>query len=188
MKYWISILLLFLSFNLMSQTIDKDKPSTFYFGLEQDVLPYFFKGFIITGWTGRDFMRYRFSYAQATNPKFVLGEGIDADRVNAFGLSFEYFFKENFEGFWLGPGIGYWTNNVKSIMNEEIINESVIFSFGGGYNFKITNWLYFTPWVAGHTRVSGTTPVEMVSTVYKPAIFTPELSLKLGVKFPVKSH
>ncbi|MFT5823793.1 MAG: hypothetical protein ACI8ZM_005056 [Crocinitomix sp.] len=187
MKYYLSILTLLLSLNLLSQSTDKNKPNPFYFGIEQDVLPYFLKGYILTGWTGRDFMRCRFSYAQATNPKFILADGISYDRVKAFGISFEYFFKENFEGFWLGPGIGYWTNNVTGQLYETGVNESVIFTFGGGYNFRLTNWLYFSPWVAGHTRVSGTAPLSLISTIYKPAIFTPELSIKLGIKFPVKA-
>ncbi|MFT5779359.1 MAG: hypothetical protein ACI837_002317 [Crocinitomicaceae bacterium] len=76
-------------------------------GLEQDVLPYALKGFILTGWIGKNKYRNRFSYAQATRPGFILGDDVVEDRVKAFGISFEYFFKDDYTGWWFGPGIGY---------------------------------------------------------------------------------
>ena len=153
------------------------------FGVEQDVLPYFLKGYIVTGWIGSGFFRKRFSYAQASSPGFFLQDGISSDRVKAFGLSFEYFFRENFEGFWFGPGIGYWTNDIQAENGLKQKNESFIFTLGGGYNYSLTKWLYVSPWLALHTRVSGTDEFNIGAvTTYKPILFTPELSVKIGIK------
>jgi hypothetical protein len=64
-------------------------------GIEQDVLPYVLGGYFVSGWTGRDKMRCRFSHARANTPKFIHGDDIKAEAVNAFGISLEYFFIEN---------------------------------------------------------------------------------------------
>ncbi|MCG8575495.1 MAG: hypothetical protein MI810_11470 [Flavobacteriales bacterium] len=164
----------------------KSKPAPIHVGIEQDVLPYVLKGYIGTLWIGRYYSRYRVSYAEANSPAFFLADGIAADKVKAFGISFEYFFNENFEGLWLGPGLGHWTNYLENTDGITAKNESFIFSFGGGYNFRLTNWLYTSPWVALHSRVSGNDDFMIGSTNYQPAIFTPELSIKLGVKFPIR--
>ena len=180
MKRNLLVVILMCSINLFGQDT---KPGQLSFGVEQDVLPYVLSGYIVTGWMGRDFVRCRFSYAEAQTPQFMLQTGIGKDKVNAFGISLEYFFKENFEGWWLGPGVGFWTNNLESEDMGQAKNESVIFSFGGGYNYFITRWLYTSPWIALHTRVSGTDLLDVSDASYKPIILTPELSIKLGVKF-----
>lgn len=155
------------------------------FGVEQDVLPYALGGFIATGWIGKNQFRHRFSYAHATSPKLVYGADTKSDAVRAFGISFEYFFKEDFKGWWLGPGVGYWTNLIETNNLQQLRNESVIFTFGGGYNFFITDWLYTSPWIALHTRVSGNETISVGNESYTPAILTPELSVKLGIKLPL---
>lgn len=170
---------------LFSLKAQEQKPTpSLSIGLEQDILPYILKGYIITGWAGKNHLRARLSYAKAISPEFILQDGIQKDEVNAFGLSIEYFFKENFKGLWLGPGVGYWINHVDVNSVDPVQNESFIFSLGGGYNYFLTDWLYISPWVATHFRISGTTEIYTHGITYKPAVFTPEVSLKLGIKFP----
>jgi len=188
MRYLIILFILFNISTLKAQDsiiIDKItilKAPQLSVGIEQDILPYILKGYIVTAWIGRDFFRYRFSYAQANTPDFTHGEGIDKERVNAFGLSFEYFFKEKYRGLWFGPGIGYWSNYVTTDDGTKGTNQSVIFSLGGGYNYYLNRWLYISPWLALHTRVSGSDKVNIGSTIYTPALVTPEMSVKVGVK------
>lgn len=182
--YIIGLLLFAFCVKVNAKTQFDGKPSIMSFGIEQDVLPYFLNGFIFTGWTGRDFSRYRFSYAEATTPGFYLSDGIRADEVKAFGLSFEYFFKENFEGLWFGPGIGFWTNYVESDLGLRWTNQSAIFTLGGGYNIPLGRLVYVSPWVAVHSRVSGIDAVQLGNAQYQPARFTPELSVKIGLKWP----
>ncbi|MBL4703357.1 MAG: hypothetical protein JKY54_02490 [Flavobacteriales bacterium] len=89
-KSYSFILLLIFSSPIWSQDQVENKPAKIVFGLEQDVLPYLLKGYIITGWTGREYFRYRFSYASATTPDFIHAENVNSDQVKAFGISFEY--------------------------------------------------------------------------------------------------
>ncbi|MGZ3863893.1 MAG: hypothetical protein ACXVPN_06015 [Bacteroidia bacterium] len=152
-------------------------------GVEQDVLPYVLKGYIGTLWMGFDNYRYRVSYAQAATPSFTHGKGISKDVVNALGLSFEFFRNKDFKGLWFGPGLGYWSNNIITAGGDKISNQSVVFSLGGGYNYFLNKFLYISPWVALHTRVSGTQSIYVSDHTYNPAIFTPEVSFKIGVKF-----
>lgn len=168
--------------SLMAQQNEPNKSINIALGLEQDMLPYILKGYIGTAWIGRNMERVRFSYAVAAAPKFTLNKDIESDVVNAFGISYEYFFKENFNGFWFGPGIGVWTNDVIAKDQQRIIHQSFVFSLGSGYNYPIGKRFYLSPWLALHSRVAGNKPVPVGSTVYKPMIFTPELSVKLGIR------
>lgn len=152
------------------------------FGIEQDILPYILRGYIGTGWIGREGVRIRFSYAHATQPKFFLGDGILRDRVQAFGISTEFFVRPGFRGWWFGPGIGYWTDVIDTKLQTNLRHESFIFSLGGGYIFNLRPWLYLSTWTALHTRVSGNAPLDYGGIIYKPALLTPEVSLKIGVK------
>lgn len=152
-------------------------------GLEQDVLPYVLKGYILTAWAGWENYRYRFSYAKASTPSFTHGKGISSDVVNAVGLSFEFFRNKDFKGLWFGPGLGYWTNNITTAGSDKLSNESVVFSLGGGYNYFLNKYFYISPWVALHTRISGTKNIYVGDYTYTPALFTPEVSFKVGIRF-----
>ena len=181
MRKLILLLAACLALSASAQSVPEATKPSITLGLEQDVLPYVLRGFIFTGWTGRDQMRIRFSYAEAQSPGLLLADHLERDRVQAFGISAEYFFKDNFEGIWFGPGVGFWTNQVRDTLGTETLNESVVFSLGGGYNLALTRWLYASPWVALHTRVSGMEPVPMAAGSYQPMRFTPEVSVKLGL-------
>ncbi|MCP4439527.1 MAG: hypothetical protein GY810_11345 [Aureispira sp.] len=152
-----------------------------YFGIEQDVLPYILSGFIVTGWAGIKKTRIRASYAHANSPKFFRKKNIDFEQTRATGLNVEFFFKSEFEGFWVGPGLGYWWNRVKNDAEVQVRDfSSVVLSVGGGYNWFIWKGLYISPWVAGHFRLTGNKGFEMGGELYKPMLITPEVSLKIG--------
>lgn len=180
MKKWIFFSLL-LSFVFRGFSQSEESKTTV--GLEQDVLPYVLKGYIGTLWIGFDNYRYRLSYAQAATPAFTHGKGIIKDVVNALGLSFEFFKNKDFKGLWFGPGLGYWSNNITTAGGDKLSNQSVVFSLGGGYNYFLNKFLYISPWVALHTRVSGVYEIYVGDYTYKPVIFTPEVSFKIGAKF-----
>ncbi|MGZ3941895.1 MAG: hypothetical protein ACXVOH_07365 [Bacteroidia bacterium] len=177
-KCFFLALLLFFGWKAFSQEETKTT-----LGIEQDVLPYVLKGYIGTLWVGFDNYRYRVSYAQAATPAFTHGKGIGKDVVNALGLSFEFFKNKDFKGPWFGPGIGYWNNNITTVNGDKITNQSVVFSLGGGYSYFLNKFLYISPWLALHTRVSGIDYIYVGDYTYKPAVFTPEVSFKIGAKF-----
>jgi hypothetical protein len=173
----------FLLLSLRASAQNKPSPKKLIIGIEQDVLPYLLKGFIGTVWLGQGNSRYRLSYAQATAPKFFIGEDLMSDKVKAVGLSYEYFFKDDFKGLWLGPGLGFWQNNIVFNNGSQVKNQSFILTLGSGYNMNLTNWLYVSPWVSVHTRLTGTSEIKSFYEFYKPAILTPEVSFKIGIKF-----
>lgn len=181
-----TILLFLLTFSTVSGQYnpDEDDRSSYnkiYFGLEQDVLPYVLSGFIITGWAGIKKTRLRLSYAHANSPKFFRKKNIDFEQTRATGLNVEFFFKPEFEGFWVGPGLGYWWNTVKNEETGQVRDfTSAVVSVGGGYNWFIWKGLYISPWLAAHFRLSGNKGFEMGGELYKPMLITPEISLKIG--------
>ncbi len=166
-----------------SDTLKSDyKP--LYLGVEQDVLPYVLRGFILTAWGGIHRTRLRVSYAQAYTPAFFRPKNIDSERVIAMGLSLEFFLKDKFKGFWFGAGGGAWIQQVRlPNPNGQVVMHpftSVIFSGGCGYNYYLWKGLYISPWVAIHTRLSGNRPMMLEGIEYKPKLIIPEVSIKLG--------
>ncbi|MFM7023920.1 MAG: hypothetical protein ACKOXB_13195 [Flavobacteriales bacterium] len=180
-QFFFAFILLLLSTKAFSQGDTTQSKITL--GLEQDMLPYLLHGFIGTVWVGTNHWRLRASYAEANIPAFVIQEGLSEDRTHAFGLSAEYFLKDNFKGLWFGPGIGYWNNHVTTADNNQGNVKSWVFSLGGGYNIFLWKSLYTTPWLALHTRLLGTDARNIGTVEYKPMLFTPEASLKLGWRF-----
>jgi len=158
------------------------------FGIEQDALPYILGGYFVSGWVGREKTRLRFAYANTQVPALARPSGIASDQIRAFGMAYEFFFCDDYSGLWFGPGIGFWTNDATTDRGFPIQNESMVFTFGGGYNWFLNSWFYISPWVATHFRVSGTDPQIIDRTEYRPTVFTPEISLKLGVHFPLKGN
>jgi hypothetical protein len=99
-------------------SFSKEKKIQFYFGIEQDVLPYIFKGYLLSGWNGTNQTSIRFLYATLEISQFYLSEHITSYKVRAFGISYEYFFNNDYTRLWFGPGVGIWTNTFKT--NSEI--------------------------------------------------------------------
>ena len=158
---------------------------TMAFGIEQDVLPYILKGYFGSLWYGNYKWRLRGSYAVSQVPNFG-NESLNSDRVQAAGLSFEMFFKEQYKGWWFGPGIGYWRNNIKFNSGQETINESIVLTIGGGYNWVFWKGFYISPWMAMHFRTTGFSDINILNESYSPWPVTPEVSLKVGYRFLLK--
>ncbi len=182
--FWILILLIWSSQG-RSQTMQTQDPK-FILGIEQDVLPYFLNGYIFSGWIGKDHWRLRLSTARSDIPNFILDETIERDRVSVASVNIEYSFKQNFKAWWVGPGLSYWLNQVQFKTANELDNVSLVLTAGGGYNYFLKDWLYLSPWVALHSRISGANSVSFGKYIYEPQRFTPELSLKVGIVFPVQ--
>jgi hypothetical protein len=179
----LTLIVILVSSYVHSQDVKKEVNSRIHVGLEQDILPYVLGGFIGTGWIGKKHVRVRVSYAEANTPKLVIQDEIKKDRTNAVGISAEYFSKEKFKGLWFGPGIGYWKNEVVTSNNQTAFVKSWVFSLGGGYIIFLWKGLYTTPWLALHARIAGNKSRYIDAVKYKPMLFTPEASLKLGWMF-----
>ena len=166
-----------------------------YLGVEQDILPYFLKGFIVSGWVQKNANRFRLSYAEANVPGFYVDEAVKTDRVKVLSANYEYFRNYGPYRLWFGPGVGYWTNRVETKDLAQAKNTSVVLTLGAGFNYynywvnrklRKIGRLYISPWVATHFRVTGLDPVQIGDYSYQPALFTPEVSLKIGMQWALK--
>ena len=154
-----------------------------FFGVKQDPQPYFFKGWTLSAWMGLKQARIRGTFAAANTPAFFRRSGINFERTNASHLSIDFFFKDQFKGFWAGPALGYWWNRIKSEDQYQKNYWSAIFSVGTGYNWYIFKGFYISPYLAGHLRITGTKDIMLGPLEYKPRLFTPEISIKIGWRF-----
>ncbi len=179
----ITLILLFVgTFNLHAQELPNAYHKIFV-GLEQDITPYFLKGYNISLWAGMKYTRLRFSHTEVNTPKFWRRKEISHERIAATQLAFDFFFKKDFKGFWAGPGIGHWQTKLETEDGEKRNFPGLVFSLGGGYNWNFFKGFYISPYIAGHLRISGTQNIELGKVRYTPSLMFPEISLKLGWKF-----
>jgi hypothetical protein len=191
MRIFLSLLILFqvATLSLSAQNIDMDNAySTLYWGIEQDPQPYFFKGWTVSAWMGLKRARIKGNFAAANTPAFFRRPGINFERTNASHVGIDFFFKDQFKGFWVGPSLGYWWNRIKSEDHYQKDFWSAIFSVGTGYNIYIFKGLYISPYLAGHLRITGTKNIMLGPLDYTPRLFTPEISLKIGWRFGNSSN
>jgi hypothetical protein len=181
------MLILFYSTIGFGQTDKKEHKDTsaITVGFEIDALPFLMKGYYGSVWVGlnKQNLRLRPVYAKSNIPDFMLEEDIKRNTVNAFAFIADYFFKDNFEGIWIGTGFEYWDNEIENNMGVSATYESWVYTLGGGYVWKFWGYMYLNPWIAGHIRTGGDSEISIGDAIYKPLSFTPEISLKLGWHF-----
>ncbi len=96
-----------------STTSDETERSDWKFGGELDVLSYATKALYGSFFAGRDAWRGRAIVSRVNVPGFVIPDGFDKRRVDAYAIAVDRFFgakRNNLEGFWVGPGIGVATS------------------------------------------------------------------------------
>ncbi|RLD24811.1 MAG: hypothetical protein DRI54_05730 [Bacteroidetes bacterium] len=185
----IILFLIIFSINCFSQsdstvTVPK-KYKRLTVGFEIDALPYITGGYYASVWLGfkKQKQRLRPVYAKVNVPEFLLDEYFNRNTLIVYAIVVDYFFKPNFEKFWIGTGIEYWDGEIENMFSETAKYNNWIFTLGGGYVWKFWDNLYINPWVAGHLRIAGDEEVQVgLITFYTPFI-TPEISLKLGWNF-----
>jgi hypothetical protein len=161
--------------------------TTHAIGFEVDVLPYITGGYYGSVWFGHNHMRYRAVIAKVTTPDFIIGDGFTNNKIQAYAFITDYFFKPNFEKWWIGVGLEYWKGEIQTDAQLSTAKyDNTIFTIGGGYVWKISGNLYINPWAAGHIRIAGDSKVMVDNMEFEPNVFTPEVSLKFGWYFNLK--
>ena len=153
-------------------------------GFELDLLPYISGGWYASIWYGEQNFRLRAVYAETNIPKFVVPDGFKDHHLKAAAGIIDYFIKPNFEGWWVAIGYEYWQNQISNDSatdTREFYNH--VATFGGGYVWKFWQNFYLNPWAAGHILLTGSEEFYVGNDLYKPSVFTPELSLKVGWHF-----
>lgn len=175
------IALVFNSYLFSQKNYSDSLASNQTIGMELDVLPYISDGFYASAWYGIDHIRLRAIVTNTTVPEFVLSDGYKNNKLKVYAFIADYFFKKNFEGFWLGAGLEYWDSKIEHKNEPNPASyKNTVFTVGGGYVLKIYKNLYLNPWAAFHLIIAGDKKVSVGGNVFKPNVFTPEASLKLG--------
>lgn len=168
-------------------TSAEDRVVDWKFGGELDALSYVTKGFYGSFFAGRDGWRGRAIVSRVNVPGFVIPDGFDKRRVDAYVIAVDRFFgskRKNLEGFWIGPGIEVWRNRVRREGFTEYRSfNNLVPTIGVGYVWKISKHFYVNPWAAGHVVAAGPRDLNISGRAYKQRVFTPEGSLKLGFIF-----
>jgi hypothetical protein len=178
------IIVLFAS-TLCAQQINSDSIITKQtLGTELDLLPYISGGYYLSAWYGIDQFRFRAILTKTTVPQFAVADGYTDNKLNVYAFITDYFFKKNFEGFWIGTGLEYWDSQITyEAENQTASYNNTVFTLGGGYVWKFYDNFYLNPWVAFHYIIAGYKEVQVGSSTFKPNVFTPEASIKIGWHF-----
>jgi hypothetical protein len=182
MKKYFLVLAIMIS-NIANSQTDSTYPNT-AIGFEVDALPYVTGGYYGSVWIGHNHMRYRAILTRLTTPEFVLPDGFTNNKIIAYTIITDYFFKPDFEGWWVGAGVEYWKCEIQSDAKLSTAKyNNTIFTLGGGYVWKFYENFYLNPWTAGHLRIAGDNSVIVDGKEFKPSLLTFEVSLKLGWHF-----
>ena len=185
MKKSIFILILLAASALWGQKMNSDSlKNEQTIGTELDLLPYISGGYYVSAWYGIDQFRFRTILTKTTVPEFVLSKGYKDNKLNVYAFIADYFFKKNLEGFWIGTGLEYWDSKITyKTENQTASYHNTVFTLGGGYVWKFFDNFYLNPWVAFHYLIAGDKEVQVGSSTFKPSVFTPEASIKIGWYF-----
>lgn len=158
-------------------------------GIEADILPYITGGYYGSVWVSHNHFRYRAVVTSVTTPGFMVKEGFTNNKMMVYTLLADYFFKPSVEKWWIGGGFEYWDAEIQSDLKQSTVKYSnYIATVGTGYVWKFYNNFYLNPWAAVHARIGGDKRVMVDGKEFKPALFTPEASLKIGWYFDFRKH
>ncbi|MDP4204468.1 MAG: hypothetical protein Q8859_00530 [Bacteroidota bacterium] len=185
MKTIVVIIALFLVTIIRIEAQEKyDTKLPLKIGTELDILPYATGGYYGSVWIGKGHFRVRPVVSFVNVPSFVIKEGYKENKLMAYAFLADYFFKNDFKGFWIGTGFEYWDASI--IKKEDLLKrnyDNTVFTIGGGYVLNFYKNFYLNPWAAGHLIIGGNRTVNFPSGDFKPSGFTPEASLKIGWHF-----
>ncbi len=176
---------IFLSCLLPAMTVfaNDEAPKKWMVGTELDLVPYLFDGYYVSVVAGHGKWRARFVRTNITTPDFATQSGFEDNELNVNAYIVDYYFKDGFRGWWVGPGYETWNGEVKeksSGLNKKYRTD--ILTLGGGYTFRFNDHAYLNPWAAVHVPISGDRDVSFVNSVFKIRA-TPEASIKIGINF-----
>jgi len=185
MKKIILVAIVLLASTLWGQQIDSDSLITKQtLGTELDLLPYISGGYYVSAWYGIDQLRFRTILTKTTVPQFAVADGYTDNKLDVYTFIVDYFFKKNFEGFWIGTGLEYWDSQIKNEAENQIASyNNTVFTLGGGYVWKFYDNFFLNPWVAVHYIIAGDKEVQFQSSTFIPNVLTREASITIGWHF-----
>lgn len=188
------VVMMFSSFLLFAQSasaVSKDDEAAvsrcWKFGSEIDVLPYVMNGYYASAFVARDAWRFRGVAARSNAPSFLVTDGFEKKRTDAYALLVDRFVgrkRNRLEGFWIGGGAELWHNRIRQDGASDYTRyNNAVLTAGGGYVWKLSNHFYVNPWSAVHVIAGGDRRIDVSGKVYQQPRLTPELSVKFGIVF-----
>ena len=152
-------------------------------GTELDLVPFLYDGYYVSVVGGVGKYRGRLVRTELTLPGFVTDDAFTDDDRRVDAVILDVYFKEDFVGWWIGPGLEQWTGDV----TEEATGlrqgyRTDVLTIGGGYTWRFSEHLYLNPWAAVHLPIGGDREIVFVNDTFEIDP-TPEISVKLGLRF-----
>jgi hypothetical protein len=133
-------------------------------------------------WVGIDRVRLRLvgAHLEPPNALAFAPEGFVHPTTTALAAVIDYTFGPRFDGPWVGAGFEQWHRTVE---HEGVAGrasfDSVIFTLGGGYIWRVAGNFYLDPWLAAHATLNPET-VALGTFSYKPFPLAVAGSVKIG--------
>nr|WP_294907032.1 hypothetical protein [uncultured Lacibacter sp.] len=173
---------LYLLCNISAQAQSSSKK--IQFGAELDALPYITGGYFAAGWIGKKHLRARVLTAGVNMPEFITKNGFSNHHITSYAVVADYFFKEDFKGWWAGAGLVYWKNSIQTDAHLQTAHfKNYLLNGSIGYNIPLYKKLYLSPWAGMSIRAGGHKNVAVDAKQYTLPLLNPEASLKLGISF-----
>ncbi len=187
----LSSLLILVSAKALSATsaveaINSIQPnSEITFGTELDALPFITGGYYFSAIGGLDQFRLRGIISQVYLPGFAYDSAnFTKSSLSVYALVLDYFFSQNYRGYWVGGGVENWTGKVNgNIAGTSGTFQEWVSTLGTGYNWFFYENFYVNPWFAVHAKLTGDSQAQVGSQVYLVRSFEAEGSLKIGWYF-----
>jgi hypothetical protein len=156
-------------------------------GTEIDLLPYVMNGYYASAFVARDAWRLRGVAARSQAPSFLVTDGFEKKRTDAYALLVDRFMgqkKNRLQGFWIGGGAELWRSRIRQDGTTDFARyDNTVLTAGSGYVWKLSRHFYVNPWSAMHVVVGGDREINVSGKNYEQPRFTPELSVKFGIVF-----
>lgn len=166
-----------------AQPVASSQPKQWMVGTELDLVPFLLDGWYASAIAGLGHWRARYVLTNATTPGFVTPSGFADNELDVQAYIVDYYFREGFAGWWIGPGLESWDGEVRQeSTGERRSYETWIATLGGGYTFRFSDHFYLNPWLAVHVPIGGDKEVAFPGDTFDVRV-TAEASIKFGINF-----
>lgn len=154
-----------------------------YIGLEQDILPYFCKGYSVGIWLGFDQFKAKINLSQFVRPHFISNSSLKEEKIILYQFSLNFFLNKKLRGIYLSTHLSQSFLSLQSKDQYKKISSDDYFGIGLGYKIYFFKNFYLSTQLALHFKLNQTKDIFLGNFVYKSALVLPEINLNIGYKF-----
>lgn len=140
-------------------------------------------GYSFQAWAGFDQIKMRIVAAHLYQPDRLIDDSFKNYEMNVTAFIIDYFFKNDFTGFWIGTGAELWNCSIENKSSGTTAEwTDNILTAGAGYVWKITDSVYLDPFAAVHYRMNDG-KVITGGEEFKRQRVSASASIKIGYMF-----